>query len=171
MKTLRDWLPREAKNDDGAMKRLAPHMDKVVIADYGVGSPLEFVRWPGTHKNVMNWCILESNLAVAWNENPGIGWSFPSMKLTAQKLYRVVVYDDPRPVYLDKTPYTFQNEIPKYVSRTNILTENSTHDFVFHTQASAMEAEKRFPMGVRESTDRVAYVTAKNRFVTMVGPI
>ena len=32
--------------------------------------------WIGTHKNVHNWCILKNGLAVGWNENPAIGWSF-----------------------------------------------------------------------------------------------
>ena len=36
--------------------------------------------WPGTHKNVFTWWVLENGYAVGWNENPAIGWSFPVVK-------------------------------------------------------------------------------------------
>lgn len=34
-------------------------------------------RWPGRHRNVMQWYRLANGRAVGWNENPSIGWSFP----------------------------------------------------------------------------------------------
>jgi len=36
--------------------------------------------WPGGHKNVHWWCVIEGGKAVGWNENPGRGWSFPVVK-------------------------------------------------------------------------------------------
>lgn len=35
------------------------------------------VGWPGKHKNVYMWWKLANGKAVGWNENPGVGWSFP----------------------------------------------------------------------------------------------
>lgn len=41
--------------------------------------------WPGKHKNVYGvWWKLKNGKAVAWNENPAIGWSFPV--ITIKKL-------------------------------------------------------------------------------------
>lgn len=37
-------------------------------------------RWPGVHKNVQEWYILENGYCVGFNENPGKGWTFPHMK-------------------------------------------------------------------------------------------
>ncbi len=33
--------------------------------------------WPGRHKNVVKWWILEDGRGVGWNENMAVGWSFP----------------------------------------------------------------------------------------------
>jgi len=38
----------------------------------GTGKP-----WPGKHKNIYFWVVLENNKRVGWNENPARGWSFP----------------------------------------------------------------------------------------------
>jgi hypothetical protein len=37
--------------------------------------------WPGKHRNVHVWWELEDGHAVAWNENPSRGWSFPVITL------------------------------------------------------------------------------------------
>jgi hypothetical protein len=37
--------------------------------------------WPGHHKNVTYWFELENGYAVAFNENPALGWSFPIMRM------------------------------------------------------------------------------------------
>lgn len=37
-------------------------------------------NWPGPHKNVHFWYILENGYAVGFNENPSKGWSFPVVK-------------------------------------------------------------------------------------------
>jgi len=38
-------------------------------------------RWPGKHKNVHFWVLLENGYAVGWNENSVTGWSFPLIKI------------------------------------------------------------------------------------------
>ena len=42
----------------------------------------DYKSWPGKHKNVHFWVILENGYAVGWNENPSKGWSFPLIRLT-----------------------------------------------------------------------------------------
>lgn len=39
------------------------------------------IGWPGTHKNVFVWWKLANGKAVAWNENPARGYSFPVITL------------------------------------------------------------------------------------------
>ncbi len=170
MKTLRDWLPYEALNDSvyvNEANRFRPHLDKKVIAEYGVGSSLSFIRWPGTHKNVHNWCILESHLAVGWNESPARGWGFPSMKLIDQKLYRVAVYDDPKSFHAETGSYLMENQIPRYVDRNQNLSNDPTED-TLHTYAGTMEVLKRFPNGDRFPAGLTNYITFKGRPVTVV---
>ena len=38
-------------------------------------------RFPFKHKNIHVWWILEKDIAVAWNENPSRGWTFPVAKM------------------------------------------------------------------------------------------
>lgn len=75
--TLRDWAPREFLDysDVPAYK----HLDVEVVAQYGYidGNPKP---WPGKEKNVHSWCVLANGRAVAWNENPARGWSFPLIR-------------------------------------------------------------------------------------------
>lgn len=40
-----------------------------------------FKPWPGTHKNVHYWILLENGIAVGLNENPARGLSFPFIKI------------------------------------------------------------------------------------------
>lgn len=73
-KTLEEVLPREFKTywDERSFR----YKDvKVKEAHYSGG-------WPGSHKNVMIWYVLENDIAVGWNESPSRGWAFPchSMK-------------------------------------------------------------------------------------------
>jgi len=37
--------------------------------------------WPGVHKNVYYWVVLENGYAVGMNENPSRGLSFPIVKI------------------------------------------------------------------------------------------
>ena len=76
---LRDWLPYEALDEEGAFIK---HLDMEVVKRHR--SSLEdtmYIPWIGTHKNVYNWCVLENGIAVGWNENPSIGWSFPIKRI------------------------------------------------------------------------------------------
>ena len=78
MKTLLEWAPQEFR--DFCDTRAYKLKDKIVVEEFGY--PQSVVpAWPGPHKHVYNWCILESGHAVGWNENPSIGWSFPVIKL------------------------------------------------------------------------------------------
>lgn len=83
MTTLIEWAPQEFAstfNDIRAFK----FKDVKVIKEYDMlGDDWEqtWKTWPGTHKNVMSWCILENGYAVGWNENPSRGWNFPVIKM------------------------------------------------------------------------------------------
>lgn len=73
-RTLRDWAPYEFSEsgefeDQRSFKYLDVHVDKEFDS--------RDKPWPGKHKNVLNWCLLENGYAVGWNENPSRGWSFP----------------------------------------------------------------------------------------------
>jgi hypothetical protein len=72
MTKLRDVLPHEALSEDSVRR----HLDTEVIESVGTG-----YTWPGSQKNVCHWWKLSSGHAVAWNENPSRGWSFPVIKL------------------------------------------------------------------------------------------
>lgn len=41
----------------------------------------EYDNFPFTHKNITSWVILEDMTAVGFNENPSIGWSYPTKKM------------------------------------------------------------------------------------------
>jgi hypothetical protein len=70
MQTLREWLPREAVGGEYHGDPFQKYLDVEVVSEH------QF-RWPGRHKNVINWCKLANGKAVGWNENDAIGWSFP----------------------------------------------------------------------------------------------
>ena len=72
MKTLKDVMPKDAFDIDDVFKL----RDIEVIKEY-YNNELNWIRWPGTHKNVNYWCVLANGKAVGWNENIAIGWSFP----------------------------------------------------------------------------------------------
>jgi len=46
-----------------------------------------FKEWLGPHKNVHCWWELENGKAVAWNEDPSKGWSFPVITLHSLKVW------------------------------------------------------------------------------------
>lgn len=73
-KTLRDVLPVEFDEyfDVPAYKLKDV---KVLYEIDGTQIP-----WVGTHKNVLNWWVLETGHCVGWNENPARGWYFPIAK-------------------------------------------------------------------------------------------
>lgn len=79
MTTLREWAPAEFETsfDDTPAFKFA---DVRVVEEYGMFEDEQWKRWPGAHKNVKNWCVLENGYAVGWNENDSRGWSFPMIK-------------------------------------------------------------------------------------------
>lgn len=51
------------------------------MKDVGVKEEIFDRPWIGPHKHVCVWWILDNGYAVAWNENPWRGWSFPVEKV------------------------------------------------------------------------------------------
>lgn len=78
--TLKDALPHEflIEYQDTRAYRMK---DVKIVAEYGNIDGYENKAWPGIHKNVYYWVELENGYAVAWNENPARGWSFPVVKI------------------------------------------------------------------------------------------
>ena len=70
--TLREALPNEFFSEF-MNTRTAKYLDVEVVKEK------EF-NWPGNHKNVYCWWVLENGYAVGWNENPARGWSFPVVR-------------------------------------------------------------------------------------------
>lgn len=99
-KTLRDWLPVPHE----APEKLRKKFGLKVVYESGTGW-----NWPGTHKNVCWWVILEDGTAVGWNENPSRGWSFPSLKLIRQPMYRVDLPGHENREYTHKEAYDLSN--------------------------------------------------------------
>ena len=75
--TLEDAMP---KTDFCDIYKSWKFKDIKVIKEYS-RSNHGYKRWPGNHKNVHFWVILENGYAVAWNENPNRGYSFPYIKI------------------------------------------------------------------------------------------
>lgn len=71
--TLRKWLPGD---EHKFQSHLSGFLDEEVVKEYVLGAP-DWKKWPGSHKNVMNWVELSNGKAVGWNENQSTGWSFP----------------------------------------------------------------------------------------------
>lgn len=80
---LIDWAPHEFAEGTWDDTRAWKFRDVEVVSEHGYSEDNK--PWPGTHKNVMNWCVLENGYAVGWNENPSTGWSFPVKKMVDTK--------------------------------------------------------------------------------------
>lgn len=78
-KPLKEHLPHEFMGCEYDKARARKFADVMVTRKHESGENCE--PWPGTHKNVFVWFVLENGYAVALNENPSIGWSFPVVKL------------------------------------------------------------------------------------------
>lgn len=76
--TLGDYAPIELQSAWYDECRAFRYVDVKVIRE--VDGTLELLRWPGSHKNVYVWWVLENGYMVGWNENPSRGWSFPVVK-------------------------------------------------------------------------------------------
>jgi hypothetical protein len=82
VKTLKDVMPEELTNRDCDKTRAYKMKDVRVVEEHcSMIDQEEFKFWPGTHKNVYFWVVLENGNAVGWNENPSRGWSFPVIKM------------------------------------------------------------------------------------------
>jgi len=80
MKTLRDWMPREF--EQAYMDtRTAEFLDCELVEEIGPDHRMyNSIPQSIQRKHVYNWCTIFENgkyYAVAWNENPSRGWSFP----------------------------------------------------------------------------------------------
>jgi hypothetical protein len=73
VKTLKDCLPYEAAGCEFTGLPFRKYIDVAVVKEIDAFNH----RWPGRHKNVNHWYILENGKAVGFNENPSVGWSFP----------------------------------------------------------------------------------------------
>ncbi len=80
-RTLADWLP-ESPLDLHNGERLSRMASARIVEECSMQNA-SWRRWPGTHRNVLNWVKLDNGYAVGWNENPGRGRSFPIIRLTA----------------------------------------------------------------------------------------
>jgi hypothetical protein len=74
-RTLADELPYEFNQTFDDVPAYKLRDVKVVYVFDGCST-----GWPGTHKHVYNWCVLENGRSVGWNESPSRGWSFPVIK-------------------------------------------------------------------------------------------
>lgn len=78
-KTLRDVVPHEFFTQFMDVPA-AKYLDREVVETIEEYDP----RFPFKHKNIYIWWILEGGYAVAWNENPAVGWSFPLKKMRSE---------------------------------------------------------------------------------------
>lgn len=80
---LKDALPHDAWIDDHEFASKLMECD--VVRHHSRVGEHGSRRWPGTHKNVECWWVVKRSdgvyYAVGWNENPSIGWSFPTKRL------------------------------------------------------------------------------------------
>lgn len=63
-------------------------LESKVILEYCLSQD-GYKSWIGTHKNVVSWVITEDRYAIAFNENPAIGWSFPVIKLGKKRFEKL----------------------------------------------------------------------------------
>ena len=84
MTTLAKWAPQEFLEQFDDVPSFK-YRDVEVVKEYSMyeedGS---WKSWPGAHKNVTSWCLLENGYAVGWNETPSVGWAFPMIKMPSK---------------------------------------------------------------------------------------
>ncbi len=78
---LREWLENKDLSEK-EQKRVSKMLDIDILKEFFLGDEKNWISWQefGTHKNVMNWVILESGYCVGFNESPSRGFSFPVKK-------------------------------------------------------------------------------------------
>ncbi len=77
-KTLKEAMPSEFMGCEYENTYARKLVDRLVVEEHGIE---DRVPWPGKQKNVCFWVVVEGNIAVGWNENPSIGWSFPTTRI------------------------------------------------------------------------------------------
>lgn len=85
MAKLRDKLPQDILMEFGDTKA-ARMLDVEVVAEHG--SDGDNKAWPGPHRFVYGWWELANGYAVAWNENPAKGYSFPVVRIPGVPLVK-----------------------------------------------------------------------------------
>jgi hypothetical protein len=76
VKTLKDVLPPEFMSNIHSLSPARKYANDKVVSEYHSAD----LRWPGKHKNVNRWFLLERGCAVGLNESPVHGLSFPIIK-------------------------------------------------------------------------------------------
>ncbi len=85
MPTLKQVLPKQfAEGRYADAPAYAMRDVKVIARKLATGAPCSshgagalFETWPGPHKHVRYWFVLENRKAVGFDEDPEKGWSFP----------------------------------------------------------------------------------------------
>ena len=76
---LKDWLPQEFFMEYMDTPT-AKYLEWNVIKEHSAADDNP-KRHPFKHRNIYHWCVITNGKkfrAVAWNENPAVGWSFPN---------------------------------------------------------------------------------------------
>ncbi len=63
--TVKDHFARYVLDEEPIIK----HFDKIIVATFDS----RYVVWPGKHKNVLIWHVVQGNLIMGLNENPSRG--------------------------------------------------------------------------------------------------
>lgn len=85
-KTLKEKLPPEFIGGEYRNTKAFQMRDIIVTKEHCyLWDGDNYIKWPGSHKNVNSWVELENGYIVGWNENPLRGWSFPVLKINSQR--------------------------------------------------------------------------------------
>lgn len=81
-------MPRNWTGQPDKPSPAAELLEVPVLREHSRVSDHESYReWPGPQQDVHCWWELENGKAVAWNENPSKGWSFPVITLNKLKVW------------------------------------------------------------------------------------
>lgn len=79
-KLLRDAMTFMVNTGEYTETKAYQMLDLKVVAEFDIANETTWKRWPGPHRNVLFWVVLENGKAVGFNENVARGWSFPVIK-------------------------------------------------------------------------------------------
>jgi hypothetical protein len=77
-RTVKDEMPGEWIASEYGRTPAWKHRDVVVVRKY----LSHHKRWPGSHRNVRVWLVLDNGKAIGWNEGAQ-GWTFPVIRYEA----------------------------------------------------------------------------------------